>query len=484
MSNERAYAVFTAERLRDLFSGCGDVRNRLFYAYGRERSDEADIALFYCEGMIDDSDLRRMLEACDRQATGLPALPVFLMERLERPTEQELVNLTFSGSVLCYVREDRGLYCWSLADLPQRKPDESNTETSIRGPKDSMIEDITANAALIRKRLRTRSLHYETFVAGRLSQTRVGLFYIKGKARDSVVASVRERINGLDLDTLISCAQLEQLLSDDPSSLFPLVDYTGRPDFAADCLLRGRVVIIMDGAPNALIMPVNFFMLLKSPEDANSPFIHVALERIVRLAAFIVSVLLIGLWIALINFHQEQLPFSMLATVVVSRQGIPLTVPMEAFCIIALFEILREAGARLPKGIGQTLAVVGGLIIGDAAIRSGLASPTLVVIAAITTISTFVLVNVPLSSNVTILRLFVLALSSIFGIYGFLFATLIILLYISRLESFGMPYLTPLSPLKLRELVPALLQSRLSKFRRLPKTVGEDEPIVRGGRET
>lgn len=196
---------------------------------------------------------------------------------------------------------------------------------------------------------------------------------------------------------------------------------------------------------------------MKSAEDSHTSPSFVIAERLIRMVALLCSIFLLGLWLALVNFHQTQLPFSLLATLVVSRHGVPITISFEAFMIVALFEVLREAGARLPKAVGQTLAVVGGLIIGDAAIRAGLSSPSLVVIAAISTISTFVLVNQSLSSNVTLLRIFVMICSVSLGLYGFMFAATIILLYMSDLRSFGMPYLYPLSPMSFKTVLKTAL---------------------------
>lgn len=433
-----------------------------------ENPECAPTLLVYCAGLVHDSDFRRFLQTVSADDSRPFA---GLSERLDRPDKQQIVNLVFSGYVLVLDGKTGELFACNLSSRPQRTPEESNSEASIRGPRDSLIEDLDVNVALIRKRVRSTTLHYERFLLGTRSQTRVGLLYMGDIAEPELLDTVRSRLLKLQADTLLGSNQLEELLSDKPDSLFPLLDYSERPDFIVDGLLRGRFAVLLDGSTNALIGPANFMLLLKSPEDSHTSYLFAAFERLLRLFAFVCCIALTGFCVALMNYHQEQIPLSLLATIVVSRHGIPLSVPIEAFLILALFEVLREAGARLPKAVGQTLAVVGGLIIGDSAIRAGLTSPALVVIAAISTISTFVLINQTLSGAVTLLRFFVLACSSLLGIYGFFFACLSIILYMANLRSFGMPYLSPAAPLKLRKLPAALLRLPWRKLAKRAMTI-------------
>lgn len=446
---DNRYAVEQAwQQFQQWFGNCDDVKVLIF---GRDGNDRKKSAIAYCEGMIDEEGLRDLFPIMVEQPLGMA-------EEHDWPIEESVASeWIFSGNILCFYETEPSLYVLPLSKLPVRKPDESNSEASILGPKDGFVEDIGVNAALIRKRMRSNSLHYEQFVIGERSRTKTGMFYISDVAQEDIVQLARQRLQSIQVDSLFSGAQLEEYLSDHPRSLFPLLDYSGRPDFVAESLIKGRIAIVLDGCPTILIAPANFTVLLKSAEDSHTPRTFVVAERLIRMAAVLSSIFLLGLWLALVNFHQTQLPFSLLATLVVSRHGVPITVSFEAFMIVALFEVLREAGARLPKAIGQTLAVVGGLIIGDAAIRAGLSSPSLVVIAAISTISTFVLVNQSLSSNVAILRIFVMICSVSLGLYGFMFAATLILLYMSDLRSFGMPYLYPLSPMSFKTVLKAAL---------------------------
>ncbi|MBP1989960.1 spore germination protein [Paenibacillus eucommiae] len=445
--------------------------------------------LLYCNGMADLKQLNQyvlpQLENMIRngsihseQVTGktLPLEPIDLKAGVGA-----LVSSVYAGNLIVIFETVQLLYALDIADPPHRQPEESNTETTIKGPKDGFTEELVTNIALVRKRLRTQSLCYEQFIVGRRSKTKVGLLYMEDITKHEVVEEARSRLNGINIDAIFSSAQLEELLSDSSNSLFPLLDYTGRPDYIADCLMHGRLAIIVDGAPTAVIAPANFTLLLKSPEDAYFPFYYVTLERFLRLLGLIIALFLPGFWVSLSSFHMDQLPFPLMATVTLSRIGLPLPAPLEVFLMLGLFELFREAGARLPKAVGQTVAVVGGLIIGDASIKAGLASTTMLVVSATTAVATFTLVNQSLSGSVTIIRLYVLLCSSFLGMYGFFLAVFSVVLYLSQLKSFGMPYLAPLSPLRISDVLASLFKKPIRGNNARPEILQTKDSTRQGG---
>ncbi|MEF2247842.1 MULTISPECIES: spore germination protein [unclassified Paenibacillus] len=448
------------ETIKQLFGFSADIAIQTCF-YGSNQQFKG--ILIYCIGLVDLKQindvilpqLNKMLinfEQIDDSFTETPLLQLHSIKE-----GQDLLHHLFEGNMIIIFEEQQQLYSVDVANIPGRTPEESNTEVSIKGPRDGFTEELSTNIALIRKRLKTPSLYHEQFRVGRRSQTKVSLLYLYDVARPEVIDEVRKRIEKIDIDGLLSNEQLEEGLADYSHSLFPLFDYIGRPDHVCSSLLRGRFVILIDGSPMAIIAPINLTALLKSPEDMHMPFYYVALERFFRLIGISISIFAPGLWVALTAYDMDQLPFQLLATVSNARVGLPLSSPMEAFLILGLFEIFREAGVRLPKAVGETVTVVGGLIVGDAAIRAGLTSPTMLFVAAITAVATFTLVNQSLSGTVSVFRLFILVCSSVFGMYGFCIALLALVTYVSRLESFGLPYLAPLSPLSLRDLLPALL---------------------------
>jgi hypothetical protein len=313
------------------------------------------------------------------------------------------------------------------------------------------------NTALIRKRLKTKSLAYEDFIVGRRSQTKVALMYMDDIIDKELVKNVRSKIDSLDIDILVSSQQLEELITNSKFSIFPLTHYTSRPDFVVEALNQGRFILIIDGMPTIIVAPSTLLLQIKTAEDSNLPYLFVSLERLLRVLGIGITILLPGFWISISAFNIEQVPFPLLATITLSRLGLPLSATMEFILMLILFELFRESGVRLPKAVGQTVAVVGGLIVGDAAIRAGLTSQTMLVVTAVTSVASYTLVNQSLTSAVTVIRMFVLLLSCIYGIYGMIIGLLTIVTLLSRLDSFGVAYLDGLNPPRFIKLLDSLV---------------------------
>jgi hypothetical protein len=231
-----------------------------------------------------------------------------------------------------------------------------------------------------------------------------------------------------------------------------------------------------------VLAPTNFTLLLKSPEDSYFPYYYVTLERFIRLIGLVLALFLPGFWVSLTSYNMDQLPFPLMATITLARIGLPLSAPLEAFLMLSLFELFREAGVRLPKAVGQTVAVVGGLIIGDAAIRAGLSSTTMLVVSATTAVATFTLVNQSLSGSVTVIRLYVLLCSSILGMFGFFLSMFSVVLYLSKLKSFGLPYMAPLSPFHLKDFIASLFKKPLHMADIRPEILKTKDSSRQGGK--
>ncbi len=473
---------WTEERIRQLFDKCADVTIKRYELGGPDQRQP--LLTVSCDGMTDVKQMNEYvlprLERMTYESTFDPTQHAELaLTRFERT--KEIITRVFSGQLVLYFIKLQQWFALDISDPPKRMPMESNTELSIKGPRDGFIEELQTNVALVRKRLRTNSLRYEQFTIGKKSESKVALLYIEGFARQDFVDEARKRLQHLELEVLFSSAQLEEALSDSSYTLFPLLTYSGRPDFVVDCLIRGRFAIIADGAPIAVIAPVNLTLLLKSPEDIYFPFPIVTFELMIRMAGLLIALYLPGFWIALASFNLEQIPFPLLATLVVTRLGLPLPGPLEAFLMLGLFELFREAGVRLPKAVGQTIAVVGGIVVGDAVIRAGLASTTMLIVAAITAVATFTLVNQTLSSAVSIIRLLVMICAATLGMYGFILALIAIVLHLSKLQSFGVPYLTPMSPTRPKDLFAALFQRPLRHEANRPQFLQSEDANSRGG---
>lgn len=449
----------TPEIIREMFKETDEFKMKR-YELGEEEPFSI-VYLLYCDGMVRPKDINLMVLPQLRKLLAEPDCLDKLAMKLDvhQLETEELIFEVFSGQLVIYLEQQGMLLGMDLADIPQRQPQESNTEIAIKGPRDAFVEQLTMNIALVRKRLRTNSLSCEKFIIGKRSQTEVALLYIADIANPGIVEETRRRLRNIDIDILMGSSPLEEMISDKSYSLFPLISYTTRPDFVVDSIVRGRVAVIADGAPTSVIAPVNLFFMLRSAEDTYFSYLPASFGLLFRYLGLVISLLLPGFYIAVTSYNVEQIPYPLLATIGISRNGLPFSSTLEAFLMVGMFEVFREAGERLPKAVGSTVAVVGGIVVGEAAIQAGLASATLIVVAAITGVASFTLVNQSLVLSVSITRIFIMIWSSFLGIYGFMLSMMGVLLYLASLKSFGLPYLAPLSPVTWQDV--ALVFSRL-----------------------
>jgi hypothetical protein len=447
-------AVDWRKRLEDLFAFSMDVTIQT-YSYGQ--NGETEVTLAYSSGMTDTKtisdvvlpELQRAFTDSNSRAGGIdPARPANLPLKpfSAYVADGDIFEHLFEGYLVLAFSGMDTLFWMDIGNPPQRTTEETATEISIKGPRDGFTENVMINVALIRKRIRCKTLVCEFMKLGVRTRTKIAVMYIKDIIAPQYPNIVRERLSRINVDGIYSTQQIEELIVDEQRSLMPLLDYTGRPDFVVASLLNGRFVIIVDGNPIVLIGPTSFILQMKSPEDFHFQHAYDSFSRVIRLTSLLVTLILPSAWVSLVAFNQDQLPFRMVATITVARLGLPLPAQMELFLMLVLIEIFREAGMRMPEKIGSTLTVVGGLIIGDAAVRAGLVSPSSVVVGALTAVSSYTLVNQGLNMGVTLIRFALYFISCFFGMYGLIIGFIGFVYYLSRLRSFGLPYLSPYSP--------------------------------------
>lgn len=318
-------------------------------------------------------------------------------------------------------------------------------EKIIRGSQESFIESIRTNTSLIRRLVNNENLIIESLSIGEINRNNCAICYVKNIANDDLVAEVKYRLNNLDVDYVISSGQLEQLIEDKNFSLPQLIS-TERPDKAASYLLEGRVVIILNGTPYVLVAPAVFIDFLSSPEDKNLKFQFADLLKIVRIIAFIVTLLLPGLYIGITTFHEEIIPTELLFAILASRNGVPFPIIFEILTMEISLELIRESGVRVPSPLGQTISIVGALILGEAAVSAKIVSPLLVIVVAITGITAFAVPDYSLSFHVRLARFIYIILGYFAGFLGIAFGLTIHLAVMASINSFGVSYLSPFAP--------------------------------------
>jgi len=320
------------------------------------------------------------------------------------------------------------------------------TENVIRGSQEGFTEDLYTNLSIIRRIIKNRNLISETVDIGKTNNTKCAILYIEDIANDELVKEVRRRVKSIDVEGILGDGMLEQLLEDHPFMLLPQILGTERPDRTCSFLMEGKVAIIMEGAPFADIVPITFFHLFHTSEDYFLRWQYGTFARLIRLVAFLIAIFLPGMYVALSLFHQEMIPTELLASIAQSRETVPFPVIIEVLFMEISFELIREAGVRVPTTLGQTIGIVGALILGQAAVTAGLVSPVLLIVVAITGLGNFSVPNYSLAIAMRIIRFIYIISGAIVGFYGIVVMTFILACLSASMKSFGVPYFSPIAP--------------------------------------
>lgn len=329
----------------------------------------------------------------------------------------------------------------------KRSPSEPEVENTVKGAKDAFTETVRTNTSLVRRHLRTPDLRLTEKTVGRRSLTNVTVAWIKGLTNPEYVRAMEQRIESIDIDGLLSPSAVEEYITGSRKTAFPLLAYTERTDKFCRGLLAGRVGLLVDGLPLGYLAPVDFAALMDSPEDRTTDYVSASCIRVLRYAALLISLLLPGLYIAMASYHQEMLPTKLLLSVIESKSLVPFPTIFEVLSLLIAFELLQEAGVYLPQAIGQTISIIGGLVIGTAAVEAKLISPAALIVVSIAGICGFVLPGKDFSDAIRVWRFMIAACAGFAGLFGISVAFLLLLLHLAGLKSLGVPYLSPFSSL-------------------------------------
>ncbi|MGG1519390.1 spore germination protein [Paenibacillus oryzisoli] len=354
--------------------------------------------------------------------------------------------------------------------------EEPQTESVIRGPREGFIEDIRTNTALLRRRIHDPKLRYRAFTIGRRSKRQVVLAYIEDIIHPEIVREAERRLNSIDIDDIAGSATVEQWITDSFLSPFPVIANTERPDKVSGALLQGKAAVLVDGDPFVLLLPVTFVSNIQSPEDFYQTWLIATLTRLLRTIAGLIATFLPAMYIALLEYHHGMIPSKLAFSIAGSREGVPFPAVVEAFIMETTLELLREAGVRLPKAIGQTIGIVGGLVIGEAAVSAGIVSPVMVIVVAITAIASFSYPSYSFAISLRMIRFGIMITAAFFGLYGIILAFIMISIHFVNLKSFGIPYSAPLAPLFLKDLKDMVLRAPLTFMKTRPQLDQPEDP--------
>lgn len=444
---------------RELNINLMELRNRTAHSTDiiEHRMEVSGIAcaLLMCDGMLKQELLAeyiaKPLNALKLEHADGEKLMACLTERLFLAADQKPCNtmedvLTFimSGFVVILAEgANHGLAC-GLQGYPLRSVSEPDTEMNLRGAREGFVEAIRSNQTMIRRRMKTAKLKFELYPLGNLGKTEVSLVYLSDRADLKMVEQIKKQLSEVKADTILSVGYLQPYLEGKPLSLFSRIGTTERPDVLCAKISEGRIGILLDGTPFALILPYLFNENFQSLDDyAYRPYFAFLL-RLLKYAAFFISILLPGMYVALSVFDPEFLPDQLLFTIVSAEQSTPFPMMLEALLIHFIYEIMREAGLRLPRPVGHAVGIVGALVIGDAAVNAGLVGSPMVMIVALTALSSFVVPS--LYEAVAVLKFLFIIVGGTWGLYGIALGLMALAVNLCALNSGGVPMMAPLAP--------------------------------------
>ncbi|OZB99077.1 hypothetical protein CJP46_02090 [Paenibacillus sp. XY044] len=398
-------------------------------------------------------------------------------EILEISEWSKLYLHLLSGDTLLFIDRIGTAIIASTKGGERRSVSEPESQTVIRGPREGFTESIRTNTALLRRKIKSPNLWLEEMQLGRVTQTDVGIMYIHGIVDDKNVEEVRKRLSVIDIDGVLESGYIEELIENTNKTIFPTIYHSERPDVIAASLLEGRIAILVDGTPFVLLLPTTFNMFFQASEDYYSRFDVGSLIRVLRFSSFIIGLLLPSFYVAIIGFHQEMIPTSWLLKLAVQREGVPFPAFVEAFIMETVFEILREAGVRMPRSVGNTISIVGGLVLGQAAVEAGIVSPVVVIVVSLTAIASFVSPAYNIGIAARMLRFIMLISASLFGIYGIACTLLMMVLHLCSLKSLNVPYMAPYAPIILSDLKDSMIRTPRDHMKKRPKLINKNDPV-------
>ncbi|KGE17907.1 spore germination protein [Paenibacillus wynnii] len=447
------------------------------------------VAAIYIDGLVDKvmvdefishaMSLNTLAEGQQKVSSGPDAFN-YIKEKALSIGEEKIIKdwkvlfaALLSGETVILIDDSVEAISGNTSGGEVRAVSEATTQVAIRGSKESFTEAIGTNLSLVRRRIKSSNLWVESFKIGEVTQTDVSIMYINGIANDKSIKQLRTNLKDTKIDALLESGYIEQLIEEKIYSPFPTVFNTERPDSVAGNLLEGRIAIFVDGTPFVLIAPATFFLFFHSVDDYYQRFDISSLIRLLRFVCLFISLFGPAIFISLVNFHQEMIPTPLLINLASQREGVPFPAFIEAVMMEITFEIIREAGIRLPSQIGQTVSIIGGLVLGQAAVQAGIVSPAMVIVVSITGISSFATPSFNMALSIRLLRFLILFVSGFIGLYGIALIGIMLIGHMCSLRSLGVPYLSPAAPFIPEDQKDTIIRAPFQSMKTRPRLVSQ-----------
>lgn len=445
--------LLNIENLKNALGNSEDIKIRNILI---NNNTAMPVDLIYIDGLVNSSDvsnyvIKPLIQ--DKKIAGAKNLEevikliqegvlYFAAQIMTNDINKVISEITSASSVLLF-SEQNTAFIFDTKGFDKRAMMEPTNENVSKGPKDSFIENYRTNTATIRRKIKDPTLVIEQRIIGERTKSVIGIVFIKSIANDQLVQMVRDRLDTINTDNVLTTSTIEDALSDDLKSILPQVNTTERPDkFSAD-IIEGRVGIIVDGIPFGFIVPGTFNQFMQTPEDYSRKSMVSSFIRVIRFASLVLAIFLPALYVAITTFHPEMIPTNIALFIAKSREGVAFPAAVETLGLIIAFEILYEAGLRIPKSVGQTVSIVGTLVVGQAAVEAKLVSPSVVVIIAATAIASFTIPSQDFSNFVRLWRILSTVFGIVLGLLGVVISIILMTFSVCKLESFGVSYMSP-----------------------------------------
>ena len=442
----------TVESVRQVFADCVDFSEREAALGG---DPDKLVTLCYISGMVkmeraSDYVLRPLAQDTVLSGCGMAQA----MERIrkgalynlgveKRATMDEAVFDMIGGNCILFFPGEKEALSFNVGTEEKRSISDPENEPPLKGPRDSFVESVRTNTSLLRRRVRTPDLRIRELLVGRQTVTPVDIVWIEGITNPETVRAVECRVAEIDIDALIATGNLEEYIADDIHTAFPTLAYTERPDRFSAGVVEGRVGLIIDGLPLGWLLPGTLSQFFKTPQDKSQGWMAASALMVLRYLCMLITLFLPAVYIAAVTFHLEMLPTELALSIIAAKQDVPFTTVFEVLLMLVAFEIIQEAGLRLPSSIGQTVSILGGLVVGSAAVEARIVSPAVLIVVAVAGIAGYTMPSQDFAGALRIWRFGLAALASLAGMFGAAIGALLLICHLASLESFGVAYLTP-----------------------------------------
>ncbi|MBP3964148.1 spore germination protein [Paenibacillus lignilyticus] len=458
-----------------IFSKAPDLVIRSFYY----KQTESQAVLVYLSGLADKNSINNnvlnqlMFESVDisRGIEGKGVLPVTLGDIRTLTTLQHVEDAVLQGQSVFIMDGQLQAYAFDTQGWPQRAITDSQIEASLKGAHQGFIETAGLNIALIRRYISSRELKIKELNIGSRVPCTVSILYLEDVTHPDLIQEMERRLTSLDVDCILNTGELAEYIEDNPFSLLPQFITTERPDTAASQILQGRICVVVDRSSSVLIAPASIAAFFQGIDDYSIRWPIATFLRLLRFFACIIAAFLPGIYIACISFNHEVIPLDLILSIGQFRAAVPFPPVIEAFMMEIMLEMLREAGVRLPAPVGQTVGIVGGIVIGQAAVQAGIVSNLMVVVVSSTAVASFILPNYDMAASIRLIRFPVMLIASMFGMIGIIAAFMVLVAHLITLKSLGEPYTAPIAPMRLGDWKDMFIRLPLWNMLKRPRSV-------------